>query len=188
MNRLKHEFRMIFRERFLLKSVLLTVTMLFFFSANAQNKVVVIPLLGEDVPVPAELTPTTPIANVDTSAADYSVGDVTVIDNITGLEWQRQDDDIVRNRDLAWDYCAGLSLDSHDDWRLPSITELQSIIDYDSESLILIDQEVFTNNGDFYWSASNNAGDSSSAWLADFGVGLVIPAVRLVNGHVRCVR
>jgi len=173
---------------------LLIATLVLFLSANAasaQNKVVVIPMAGDDVivEVPAELTPTTPIANVVTSQADYIINAVTVIDNITKLEWQRMDDGTGRNWDDAWDYCADLPLDNHDDWRLPSITELQSIVDYGSPSAPLINQVAFTNtiNGG-YWSAFTRADTSSRAWPVNFNNGIIASLDKTSVFTVRCVR
>jgi len=169
-------------------------SLLVFLDAHAQNKVVVIPLAGDEVivEVPTALKPSTPVANVDTSQSDYTIGALTVIDNITRLEWQRQDDDIERNWDNAWSYCAGLELDGHEDWRLPRIKELQSIVDYGQVAAPLIDPVAFTNtNTTFYWSATTESISSSNAWLIFFGVG----AVNVFNTgkgndniFVRCVR
>ena len=158
--------------------------------AIAHNNVVVIPLAGDDVivEVPTELTPTTPIANVDTSQSDYTIGSLTAVDNITKLEWQRMDDNIERNWHDAWDYCADLALDTHDDWRLPAATELQSIADYSSTTKPYIDPVAFTNtNSDaFYWSATMEASNSSRAWAAIGG--FVGTASTTSLGFVRCVR
>lgn len=157
-------------------------------TAAAQNRVVVIPLGGDDVS--AELTPTTPVAKVNTEQGDYTIMNTTVIDTTTQLEWQRQDDDIRRNWDEAWDYCAGLDLASHQDWRLPRIKELQSIVDYGQASAPLIERVAFTNtNSGNYWSASSRASTSSSAWVVDFNSGAVTSSdLKTFNFFVRCVR
>jgi hypothetical protein len=53
--------------------------------------------------------------------------------------WQRDldangDGKVDGNDGLDWcaalDYCEGLKLGGHDDWRLPNLRELQSILDY----------------------------------------------------------
>lgn len=157
--------------------------------AHAQNRVVVIPMQGDDVivEVPAPLTPTTPIANIDTDQNDYTIGALTAVDNITRLEWQRMDDDVERVWDDAWDYCANLDLDNHDVWRLPMAIELQSIADYGSTT-DPIDPVAFTNanTGSFYWSATSDASNSRRAWAAVGGfTGL---ANKTNTGFVRCVR
>jgi len=55
--------------------------------------------------------------------------DGTVTDTETGLMWQQQ-----RITGMNWKealaHCESLALAGYDDWRLPSIEELQSIIDY----------------------------------------------------------
>jgi len=165
-------------------------------TAAAHNRVVVIPMAGDDVP--AELTPTTPVAKVDPESSDYTfsffVGGIfiflpTVFDRTTELEWQRQDDDIRRTWDDAWQYCVDLDLGGHQDWRLPRIKELQSIVDYGQASAPTIEGVAFPNtNSSFYWSASNRASSSSSAWVVSFANGFVFSNVKALNVFVRCVR
>lgn len=79
--------------------------------------------------------------------AQYSVnpssytqnGDGTVSDNVTGLMWQQSADtdgsgEIDASDKLSYEaantYCENLSLAGHDDWRLPDIKTLYSLIDF----------------------------------------------------------
>jgi len=57
-------------------------------------------------------------------------GDGTVSDGSTGLVWQQADDGQTRDWPGALKYCEGLTLAGKDDWRLPNVKELQSIVDY----------------------------------------------------------
>jgi hypothetical protein len=57
-------------------------------------------------------------------------GDGTVTDAATGLLWQQADDGETRDWEHALGYCENLVLAGRDDWRLPSVKELQSIVDY----------------------------------------------------------
>lgn len=57
-------------------------------------------------------------------------GDGTVSDYATGLMWQKADDGAVRNWEQAIKYCESLELAGYNDWHLPNIKELQSIVDY----------------------------------------------------------
>jgi len=56
--------------------------------------------------------------------------DGTVTDRATGLTWTRADSGKAMNWKAALAYAEGLTLAGHDDWRLPNVKELQSIVDY----------------------------------------------------------
>ncbi len=162
----------------------------------AQTKVVVIPLAGDDI-LPEPFNPVTKQSPPDD---DYTINDNdtqgstlddTVIDNITGLEWQRTDDNTQRDWDEAFDYCVNLELDNKSDWRLPQIHELQSIVAYD-ENDPAINGVAFTSTISApYWSASSYANDSSEVrvGVVSFGAGLVFASRKDQNPrYVRCVR
>lgn len=151
----------------------------------AQNKVVVIPLFGDDTPQ----EPTAPVAKVDPSATDYTIMSLTTIDNITGLEWQRIDDDVTRTWNVALDYCADLILDGKTDWRLPDVVELQSIVDYGLTVAPIIDSMAFPDTDTTpYWSASSLASSSVGAWVVFFSNGEVNSVNKALSFFVRCVR
>ena len=57
-------------------------------------------------------------------------GDGTITDNATGLMWQQADSGSTLDWENALAYADNSSLAGHDDWRLPNIKELQSIVDY----------------------------------------------------------
>jgi ribonuclease BN (tRNA processing enzyme) len=58
-------------------------------------------------------------------------GDGTIADRATGLVWQKVDSGKPMDWKAALDYARSLTLAGHDDWRLPDVKELQSIVDYD---------------------------------------------------------
>lgn len=71
----------------------------------------------------------------------YSISDddLMVIDNVTGLTWTRSpdlngdgnvDSDDKRTQSEAVSYCANLSQGGFDDWRLPDIKTLYSLMDF----------------------------------------------------------
>jgi len=57
-------------------------------------------------------------------------GDGTVTDRATGLMWQQADSGRGMDWAAALQYAETLTLAGHDDWRLPSAKELQSLVDY----------------------------------------------------------
>ncbi|MBI5186160.1 MAG: DUF1566 domain-containing protein [Nitrospinae bacterium] len=115
--------------------------------------------------------------------ADYTInppsytdnGNGTVTDNVTTLIWQQQDDDVGRTWDEAKTYCDSLELAGYTDWRLPSIMEIYSIMNYGTYNPA-IDSTYFPNtqpsdpniDADF-WSSTPMAGDDSQARAAGFG-------------------
>ena len=115
-------------------------------------------------------------------------GDGTVTDKVTGLMWQEQDDGKKMTWREAKEYAEGLSLGGYTDWRLPTIKELQSIIDYTKKEPS-IDTTFFpSTKASFYWSSATVAGYPSFAWGVDFGDGGVGGYVKTVYNYVRCVR
>ena len=57
-------------------------------------------------------------------------GDGTITDLATGLMWQQSDSGRGMDWEKALSYAETLNLAGYDDWRLPNVKELQSIVDY----------------------------------------------------------
>ena len=101
-------------------------------------------------------------------------GDGTVTDFNTGLMWQQKRTIGKTYWSSACDYCDELSLADHSDWRLPTRSELISIVDYGYQSsLPAIDQKYFPGISDRYWSSSGFTYDLGDAWYVDFSTGKV---------------
>jgi hypothetical protein len=125
-------------------------------------------------------------------ATHYTInGDGTVTDNVTGLMWQQEDDDIARTWGSAIAYCENLVVppSTYSDWRLPTNKELRSIID---KSLWnpAIDTTAFPNtNASYYWSSTTYKDDTAEAWYVTFSYGGVFSHGKSGNkNYVRCVR
>ncbi len=82
-------------------------------------------------------------------------GDGTVTDAATGLMWQQANgEENPGDYQFDWrnalSYCEDLSLAGYDDWRLPDVKELQSIVDYIAlsyaTSRTVVDLSVFEFN------------------------------------------
>ena len=124
-----------------------------------------------------------------------SADGLTVTDTSTGLVWQRDGSgsrpSCAINPLCTWAeaqaYCAGLTLDGSG-WRLPSLTELQSIVDTTVTSPPRINYDAFPNTPvDWFW-ASWNAGSSGNMWGVNFGNGLSDFNGVGLDHRVRCVR
>jgi hypothetical protein len=117
----------------------------------------------------------------------YVVSNGTVLDTQSQLTWERNPSDVLVSFDAANAYCAGLTLDGGN-WRVPSMKELQTIID---ETRIdpCIDISAFPNTFlDKYWSSTLWVGGTPDAWYVrfDYGSSNIDPTVNL--HYVRCVR
>jgi hypothetical protein len=98
--------------------------------------------------------------------------DGTVTDTCTRLMWQKDSKLEVKPWCDALLYCEELVLAGHDDWRLPNIRELESLLVY-GRSRPTIDP-LFDNRNDYpwYWSSTTVVKDPRLAWVVEFSVGV----------------
>ena len=124
-----------------------------------------------------------------------SADGLTVADTSTGLVWQRDGagprPSCANDPYCTWveakNYCAGLTLDGSG-WRLPTLTELQSIVDLTTENPT-INQTVFpTTPSAGFWTSSPVAGSPSNAWFVSFNNGSTYSDTITERTNVRCVR
>ena len=126
-------------------------------------------------------------------------GDGTVTDSCTGLMWQKNTADVDGNGTVtegtdttSWcnaiAYCEDLVFAGHDDWRLPNLRELQSLVDYGRFSPSI--DPVFGAFSSAYWSSTSDAEIPADAWFVHFSVGIVDNVFDKADGrlHVRAVR
>ena len=147
-------------------------------------------------------------------------GDGTITDLNTGLMWEKKsmdgtDHDVSKTffwsnpaSDTVWDWINaintevgnGIGFAGFNDWRLPNVRELLSIIDY-GRSTPAVDP-AFNNNFSFgctvltcsqifalpYWSSTTVATVDVDAWTVEFGAGHVVAALKTESHFVRAVR
>ena len=117
-------------------------------------------------------------------------GNGTVTDNVTGLMWQQQDDNITKSWESALSYCENLSLATYPDWRLPNVKELNSLVD-NSRYNTAIDPVFTGTNASYYWSSTTDISDATYAyaWNVTFNEGNTGAGSKLsASLYVRCVR
>ena len=119
----------------------------------------------------------------------------TVIDENTGLEWQHTIPTDTYIWENAIKYCENLTYGGHNDWRLPTVKELFSIVDR-STSNPALDTTYFpdTPGSGTFWSSSIYASDTNNAWSIFFYDGFTRDYDKdgsyfeSGNLYVRCVR
>ena len=123
--------------------------------------------------------------------AEFSRSDKVITDSITGLQWQ--DDADAKNIRKTWqeaiEYCENkVSLEGYDDWRLPNINELESLVD-DSRYDPAIDTTFFKNVAfGYYWSSTTYSFNTDTAWIVYFNYGRQDTGSKDNRHSVRCVR
>lgn len=114
-------------------------------------------------------------------------GDGTVTDNITTLMWQQAEDGTERSWQEALTYCEGLLLAGYDDWRLPNLKELHSIVTYNVYPAI--NTNFFPNaSAAYHWSSTTKDSFPGIAWNVNFGTGTVDTINKTHKDLARCVR
>jgi hypothetical protein len=126
-------------------------------------------------------------ARADAPPGRYQVTADTVSDTQTGLTWQRILDPGSYTRANAITVCGSLSL-AGGGWRMPSIKELQTLIDT-SRLDPSIDTTAFPNTPmtDF-WAETGRAGSTTDAWAVLFSDGYVLSHPVSELHRIRCVR
>jgi len=115
----------------------------------------------------------------------YTATATTVIDDVTGLVWQRNAAPATYNWADAQSYCSSLQLEGKC-WRLPHRIELVSIINYAIANPAT--DPIFGTPIDQYWSASIPAGSPAEAWTLNFMAGHADYVQQTELHHVRCVQ
>ncbi len=124
-------------------------------------------------------------------------GDGTITDNTTGLMWEKLTADATihdYSQAYTWEGAFGkiLALNAanfagHNDWRLPNVNELQSLVDYGRHPAIDLafndpganSYTAFFPNANLnqltpaYWSSTTFPGDPLYAWAVSFNYGAV---------------
>ena len=128
-------------------------------------------------------------------------GEDKMFDTITGLRWQRTLPEKYPSctggdeagEKCSWqeavDYCDSLSYDGFDDWRLPEVNELGTLVNYGSHDPA-VDSEAFPETSPSpFWTSTVFAGDANSSWSIDFSDGNLRQGYSKSEFYsVRCVR
>jgi hypothetical protein len=125
-------------------------------------------------------------------SGDFSdIGYETVIDNITGMIWQKRSVEVL-SLEVAIHYCEDLTSDESSDWRVPNIKELASLLD-DEAPTPCLDDNLFDNNCSIYWSSTTFPiviNNRIQRWVIQFSTARITLYHNLAGSplFVRCVR
>ena len=116
----------------------------------------------------------------------------TWTDPFTGLTWEKKDNHDNADWKEAMSYCRKLRLDGYDDWRLPSIDELNAI--YDTRAIVANEAgEKYHVKGNlrlsgWEWSSTNS--DEHHAWMFGFwsGIRQLEESSGVIGDRAVCVR
>jgi len=135
-------------------------------------------------------------ASINTPAGELTRDNFTelVTDSTNNIMWQ--DNTAASPNAHQWaegiNLCEALTLGSYDNWRLPTINELRSIVDYGESNPAIYN--VFRNaRANIYWSSTTVGDNHGRAWRIDFARGTA-SSTGVKGGFmpdyafVRCVR
>jgi Protein of unknown function (DUF1566) len=119
----------------------------------------------------------------------YTVSGGTVLDTKTKLVWQQAVTPSAMTASSAATYCSGLgSTLGGTGWRVPTIKELLTLVDFTQD--VHIDPTAFPNTSTtyYFWSSTPAIYPSSSAYVVLFSNGETSVEFTIRTDLVRCVR
>jgi len=155
-----------------------TVMLMFFVSSLASAGTVNLPQTGQkkcydtagnQIPCPGTGQDGAIQAGVAPPSPRFQVNGDCVTDNLTGLMWARNAN--LPNGTRTWyqavDDCNNLNLCGYTDWRLPSVNELESLINREeANSATWLNTQGFINvQANSYWSSTTYASSPNVAWV-----------------------
>lgn len=117
-----------------------------------------------------------------------NAGDI-VFHKKTGLFWQ--DDRLVVSEKITYKeakkLCQDLRVNNHKDWRIPTLKELLSIVDYKNYDPAILNgfSSIETST---YWSSTAYQGRDNEVWGVNFKSGATDSNSKTYDRFIRCVR
>src|SRR3990172_6937815 len=110
----------------------------------------------------------------------FTVSGSCVTDNLTGLMWVKTPDRTTRTWTGALNYANGLTLCGYDDWRLPNVNELESLLHAGhGNTANWLNTQGFTDVHkveDYHWTSTTYANNATAyAWSVVIWNGDVLP-------------
>jgi len=120
----------------------------------------------------------------------FTVTGGTVSDTKTKLIWQQQTPATLYTWPAAKTYCANLGTTlGGTGWRLPTVRELLTLIDWAQGMPPVIDTTAFPGTpAGYFWSSTPQAGSSTNVWDVNFQFGNPTVQATTNSLNVLCVR
>lgn len=173
---------------------------------NGGNRLTTYGMAGPSLAKIPDTGQTIAVAGVTGADADYTInapsftdhGDGTITDNVTGLMWQKVD-----NGESTWENAVaragGVNLGGHTDWRLPTPTELFSLVNFNNGNPAALNTTFFPSNpagaAEYWWTSDLYGTDAARVWCVNSGGGLgpkpkaeTLSAGGALRYHARYVR
>ena len=122
----------------------------------------------------------------DGAIEQSTVNAATWVDPQTDLEWQIESPGWMSWHE-AQAYVLKLSMNDKDDWRIPTVSELESLLDR-SKYRPVIREEVPFQDTLSYWSSTTFGPDKNNAWIVMFDGAYVLSYYKTNKYCIRCVR
>lgn len=121
--------------------------------------------------------------------ASSLVAGQTIYDKTTKLIWQDSKDNkkLSLTYAKAQNYCSKLVIDKHTNFRIPTMDELQSIIDYKNYDPAIVKGFEYVSN-EAYWTTTPFADDDKVVWLIHFKKGERYVKDKHYDRYIRCVQ
>lgn len=112
-----------------------------------------------------------------------------IYDNTTSALWQntKENSHLTMTHKQAKDYCSRLTIEQYSDFRLPTVKELQTLVDFNKRKPAIL--SAFNHvASDVYWSSTIDVYRNDSVWAVDFKTGSVKSTGTTYDRHIRCVQ
>jgi len=114
---------------------------------------------------------------------------LVVKDDVNKLLWEDSvhTEDTKVNHMKAEAYCTNLEIGEYKTWRVPTLTELLTIVDYKRYKPSILKEFDHVSKDTLYWTSTVYARSSDEFWGVSFKDGATSNAAQSYDRQVRCV-